>query len=523
MGERPPRPAPPPQTPGIRSRVGRRCSILGFTALAFTPTPTAAAVHAATAPGEAPTSEGEPDTDTVGSADPTDTSGAPSEDASPTVEPPDEVAAILSWAPSGALLTRTLKNGMSLVVAQDRSLAVGAIALSFPTGYADDPEDQPGLTRALALHLEQGNREIRPGGRLARIHDSGGHSVMAVGAKQTRYESLVPVWSLWDVLDDLTGFVRAPTVNEIRWQQSVSRASSDRSGTPRTGAEALASAWADPALTSIATRRSKSLAKLHPVKVRADLDRRFAAHTATLIIVSPFALDVVASRVEALYESAPPRPRVIESRTTPPLAVAIKTVKGRALLRQFAWAIEGSHGPIRRARVICGALNRQPRMTGESPGAKLKCVLHEDPRRPTLQVSTTGLEADEARAFVLARLTRLAEDPVDADVIDIERRRQAREVVEELHTPLSLVSLLSQSLPEPRAESGKRGTLAQTLDLEDLLAPGMVTAMAQRLASRLRDASASTAPATVDPPEPGEALGAEPAEDDVSSPAGGSQ
>ena len=72
-------------------------------------------------------------------------------------------------------------------------------------------------------------------------------------------------------------------------------------------------------------------------------------------------------------------------------------------------------------------------------------------------------------------------------------------------------------------ESGKRGTLAQTLDLEDLLAPGMVTAMAQRLASRLRDASASTAPATVDPPEPGEALGAEPAEDDVSSPAGGSQ
>ncbi len=511
------------RTPGTRSRAGQRCLAVAFTALAGTLTPNGAAGQAPTAPGEGPTREEGPAADEVGSPDSTDATEASSEDAGMTVKMTDEAAEILSWAPSGALLTRSLTNGMLLVVAQDRSLAVGAIALSFPTGYADDPEEQPGLTRALALHLEQGNREIRPGGRLARIHDSGGHTVMAVGAKQTRYESLVPAWSLWDVLDDLTGFVRIPTVNEIRWQQSVSRASSDRSGTPRTGAAAVASAWADPALTSIATRRSKSLAKLRPVKVRAEIDRRFAARTATLVIVSPFALDVVASRVEALYESAPARPRVIESRTAPPPTVSIKPVKGRADLRQFAWAIEGSHGPIRRARVICGALNRQPRMAGESPGAKLKCVLHEDPRRPTLQVSTTGLEADEARAFVLARLTRLAEDPVDADVIDIERSRQARDLVDELHTPLSLVSLLSQSLPEPGAQIDKRVTLAQALHLEDLLAPGMVTAMAQGLASRLGDVSVSTSPATVDSSAPAEPPTAAPVDDDSPSLEGGSQ
>jgi len=414
----------------------------------------------------------------------------------------DGAAEILSWAPSGELLTRTLRNGLVLVVARDRSLAVAAIGLSFPTGYADDPKGQEGLTRALALHLEQGSRELRPGGRLARIHGAGGYTAMAVGAKQTRYEGLIPVWSLWDTLTDLTGVLRNPTVNEIRWRQSVSRATKDRSGVPRIGAQSVASAWSEPALLAGSARSGKPLTGLHPAKVRAEIQRRFAVHEATLIVVSPFTLEEVADKVEALYEDRPPGQRVRRPLTPPPPTVMIGSPKGRSKQQRFTWPIGGSYDAIWRARVVCGALNRQPRAAGEPAGAKLKCVLHEDPRRPALQVSTFGLQPSEARQLVIERLTRLAQDPVDHDVVDIERERQARALVDELHAPLSLASLLARALGARDVEADGRVGISTALDLESLSSPTRVTDMAGRLAARLLEPRPLAPPAPVESADP---------------------
>ncbi|MGB1699888.1 MAG: hypothetical protein ACPHRO_08045, partial [Nannocystaceae bacterium] len=194
--------------------------------------------------------------------------------------PPDQTAQILAWAPEEQLLVRVLNNGLRVLIARDQSLNVGAVGLSFPSGYADDPVGQEGLTRTLALHLEQGSRELRPGGRIARVHDSGGYTSMAVGAKQTRFESLVPVWALWDIVADLSGVLHHPTSSEIRWRQSVGRATKDRTGVPRIGGQAIASAWSEPALIAASKRAPKALSALTPAKIRAEIDRRFSMQEA---------------------------------------------------------------------------------------------------------------------------------------------------------------------------------------------------------------------------------------------------
>jgi hypothetical protein len=219
-----------------------------------------------------------------------------------------------------------------------------------------------------------------------------------------------------------------------------------------------------------------------------------------MIVVSPFEPDEVAYKIEALYETTSPRAHEDETRALPPAFVDVTGPKGRLQKLRFTWAIEGSLPSIWRARVLCGALNRQPRMTGERPAEELRCLLHEDPRRPALQVSTSGLQASEARKFVVARLTRLAQDPIDRDVINIERMRQARELVDELQAPLSLVSLLARALPAWGLNPSGRVDMRTSLNLDGLASVAAVTAMARGLASRLVDSPPSQPPAASVPP-----------------------
>ena len=242
-----------------------RTAMFGL-ALAFAPAgPTAPTEPAPTEPAPAepapaePSKLGEPKPDTT----------APSDDAGPLA------------------VDIVLPSGLRLIAAQDKSLPVAAVVLAVETGTEDDPADQPGLVHALAYQLLQGNRELAPHGVAQIVHDGGGVTALAIGPAQIRYESLVPASLLDDVIWAESQRLRAPTVSEPLWRDTLRWARRDRGRDWIVPAVAHAAIHqvdglahdghhTPPELDALGTRAiSTALAERFTVE-RATLDRRVA-------------------------------------------------------------------------------------------------------------------------------------------------------------------------------------------------------------------------------------------------------
>lgn len=343
--------------------------------------------------------------------------------------------------PGPQLHDGVLPCGLRVIVAQDESLPVAAVVLALETGTEDDPQSQPGLVHALAYHLLQGNRELRPAGAAALVHDQGGIASLAVGPAQLRYESLVPISALPDVLWVEAQRLRAPTVSAELWTSTLRWARRDTARAWRAPRAAMAAAHGAPGLEHEGRIVAPGLDEMVPRAVGQALAERFRYELATLVVVSPHPPAELHASIESLFADLPPQARRTRDRSprfgtgTAPKSLPLPSETGTELV----WPVGPDPASLLQATVWCKALNRQRRHEGEPARARIKCHLDVDPRRATLVVQATGV--DDPVALVRARLERLEHD----DVPLVERQRQAvlHQETLELRTPLPLARRLA--------------------------------------------------------------------------------
>lgn len=360
--------------------------------------------------------------------------------------PPIDEAAL----PGPRVQDGVLPCGLRVIIAQDASLPVAAVVLSVDTGTEDDPPAQPGLVHALAYHLLQGNRELRPAGAAALVHDQGGLASLAVGPAQVRFESLVPSSALDDVLWVESQRLRAPTVSAELWGSTLRWARRDSSRAWRAPRAAMAAAHGAPGLEHDGRVVTPALEAMVPRAVGQALAERFRYDQATLVVVSPHRPPDLRERIEALLADLPPQPRRVRDRSprwrtgSVPQTLAIAGEKGD----RFVWPVAPDPASLGQATVWCKAVNRQRRQPGEPARARLRCHLDVDPRRATLVLHATGI--DDPKALLQARLDRL-ERGDDHVLVDRQRDGLRRAWALELRTALPLAQRLAWAGPHPAA------------------------------------------------------------------------
>jgi hypothetical protein len=250
--------------------------------------------------------------------------------AAPATSPLEQVAEDSSPAADEAALDVILPCGLRVLAARDVSLPVAAVVLAVEVGYEDDPPEYPGLVHALAYHLYQGNRELRPGEAIAAAQDAGGVHLLATGPGQVRFESLVPITSLPDVLFAESQRLRFPTIDRSRWDITLGWAAADAKVATRFRRDHFAQVHGAPGLDHDGRAVSRSLSGMVLGSISAQLAGKFTYNRSTLIVVGPedpaetikkvaekFADLPAAQRQVPARAPAPPRPELSQPAAPP--------------------------------------------------------------------------------------------------------------------------------------------------------------------------------------------------------------
>lgn len=242
--------------------------------------------------------------------------------ASPTSSAPVSAPVLTDSTESSAIETTALDAilpcGLRVLVARDLSLPVAAVVLAVEVGSEDDPPEQLGLVHALAYHLHQGNRELRPGEAIAAAQDAGGAHFLSTGPGQVRFESLVPISRLGEVLYVESQRLRAPTIDRGRWELSLGWAAADVRQPSRIRREVLAELHGTQGLLHDGRAVNKSLSGLVLGALGAQLASKFTYGRSTLIVVAPEEPAAVLEQVRKQFADLPPAQRSLPARPPAP-------------------------------------------------------------------------------------------------------------------------------------------------------------------------------------------------------------
>lgn len=405
----------------------------------------------------------------------------------------------------GSIALERLASGVHVVVGRDDSLPVAAVSLAIERGTRDDPAHLPGLYHAFAYHLQMGNRSLRPGAALARAHDAGGLSTMAVGSGQFRFAALVPQPAAFDAIWVESQRLRVPTTNAHAWLESLAHARNDSGAGRDAPLPLIAAVWRDAALGHFGHGVSEELAALPIGVVAQHLARNIEYAQSTLVVVAPGdgreLLEHARNSFTDLPPSAPaaiaPTLEQLEQKQSSATRSEPKVITFPGVPRQMlAWPVSATAHDRLWARVICHVLDRKARGRGAFD-VRARCKFHDDPHRPTLFIqvrsSTDALTrllaqasaahptaaAPEpsspppnagqnlARRALLVRLDTIAAGS-EALAVRSAIRATQRWSVNARITPLELATRLASHPVELRLRSA--GPATQIVDLREFLA-----------------------------------------------------
>jgi hypothetical protein len=367
-------------------------------------------------------------------------------DAPPTTPPETDAP-----KPAGPVIVDSvLPCGVRVIVAQDETLPVAAVVLAVETGTEDDPTDAPGLVHALAYHLLQGNREYAPNGIARAVHANGGVTSLAIGPAQVRFESLVPVSMLGEMVVAEASRLRAPTVSATLWKDSLRNARRDRARAWGVPAPLRASAHGSEGLAHDGHVVGDALEAMSERAVGSQLAERFTYDRSTLVVVTPEAPEVALLSVFPAFADLPPTPRRARDRSPAPQAGSVpRTIPLQGHGGTFVWALPADTPGQAWAEVVCGTLNRLKRTASESTRARVRCAIDDDPRRGVMIVKASG--ADDLQILVRDRLQRVRDD--EGGHFGKERAAVLERLRQQLGSPLPLARHLAR-VKQPGPASG---------------------------------------------------------------------
>jgi hypothetical protein len=293
---------------------------------------------------------------------------------------------------------------------------------------------------------------LRPGEGVETVHGGGGVATMAVGLGQIRYESVLPVSRLAEVLTIESMRLRASRTTAGAWKTSLAWATSDPPRASLLRPEALAAVHRQPALAHNDRAVTDPLRALNEGAVASLMRAKLDYARATLVVVAPTPPQEVLALIEPLFADLPPAPRRAPARplaaaSSPRLAPEIAEV-GAQRAPLLAWPIPPAPAASLYAHAICRALSRQRRVDPEDRRLKISCAIDPDPRRGAMLVQAVGV--DDPVAAVALRLERLR--GADAPLLSAQLAAAADDRRFERRTPLGLArQLAAASEPDPAA------------------------------------------------------------------------
>lgn len=366
---------------------------------------------------------------------------APSSNA-PASQPPAS-AKTLPWKPRVAssdkpsVLASVLPCGLRVLVAQDHALPVAAVVLSVPSGTGDDPRRNPGLVHALAYALQMGNRELSPGAALDEIYDSGGFAEMAVGVGQTRFESLVPHWSLKGVLRVEADRFSTPTLSEPLWLKSLQYAAQDRRPPHGPHRPLRAIAFENPSLLPDGRAVLPPLTKIPLPALAQYLVQHFRLSRASLAVVSDRPPKQTLQLVQSVFAKVDPA-----TREAAPVPIISKATKGtNTSTNNKSWflrPVAANPNAQLLAKTLCAYLGQRG-----STGPALACEFHASATHPFLQIPAP--EKNTEQSPLKARLNAILSGQ-DAQALWETAKRVQAEQQANLSSALTLARHLA-SLP----------------------------------------------------------------------------
>ncbi|MGH1343474.1 MAG: hypothetical protein ACRBN8_18080 [Nannocystales bacterium] len=429
-------------------------------------------------------------------------------ESAPTKSAPDPVAPATTKGLD--LLDRVLPCGTRVLVARDDSLPVASVILALEHGSEDDPDELPGLHHALAYQLLMGNRGTAPGGIQSMVQDAGGIAFLATGPAQTRFESLVPMTLLDELIAAEASRLRAPTVTESLWKETLISARRDPARRRTASWRATAIAHGAPGLGHRPREVPDALGELDVPRVQSELASRARYEFATMVVVAPLPLEDTFKKIEAALSDLPDRRRRAPTRAVAPAGRVLEQAKAPG--NTFVWAVPGEPAARLWADAWCETISRQRRGKGEPKPNRVRCAFDDDPRRPTLtvRVRTPG----DPAALLETRMKRLTGK--GDRVLRGPRRRLQQALTVELGTPLGLARRLAASASTPTVRS-----LDAATGLDALQGPSPDVSAVFPMDRAVRIVAPGTASAGPQSETPAEASpAAEPAEAPVTTPPG---
>src|SRR2546423_5414611 len=125
----------------------------------------------------------------------------------------------------GATEVHQLANGLTVIIAQDTSLPIAAVAVSYHVGVANEDPGRTEFSHLFEHLMFMGSRHIARGEHLRRIQDAGGSADATTDFDRTYYYQQVPANHLEVVLwleSDRMGFMSdSITQDALDLQRSV--------------------------------------------------------------------------------------------------------------------------------------------------------------------------------------------------------------------------------------------------------------------------------------------------------------
>ena len=122
-------------------------------------------------------------------------------------------------------VSRTLSNGLRVVVSRDGTAPVAAVCLWYRVGSRDEPPGRTGLAHLFEHLMFQGSTHVPANGHTAVIEDAGGWTNASSGFERTTFFSVVPVGQLelvlWLEADRMGGMLDAFSTGSLANQRDV--------------------------------------------------------------------------------------------------------------------------------------------------------------------------------------------------------------------------------------------------------------------------------------------------------------
>ena len=370
-------------------------------------------------------------------------------------------------APAGprvAFSERTLGNGLRVIVSEDHTVPIAAVAVTYDVGSLNERPGRTGFAHLFEHLMFRGSASVPSGQHGVQVHNVGGDINGTTGKDRTNFYEYLPSAELELALFLEADRMRALTIDQKNLDAEIATVQEERRRSLDNQAYGRAREAVDElAYENFAYRHStigsmEDLAAATVTDAKAFFATFYAPNNAVLTIVGDVDTAAAVRLVERYFGDIPagPRPSSIDLSEPPQTAEKSMTIEdplARAAQLDIVYHIPPSMTPDNDAAIALASLFNDSARAPENIVRRAKLALYAtafviESRGPGLfriicRVAP-GLSAAETEAAIEAEIERLKNGPIEDWEVEMARNLARQEFLSPLSGALNRAILLGE-------------------------------------------------------------------------------